>query len=334
MLFYTVRRLLSLIPVLLGMTLIVFMMIHFIPGDPVGTILGNKATEETKEAMRHELGLYEPLHIQYLTYLKKLAQGDLGHSIRTNAPISEEIGPYLAATLELTLVSVSIAIFAGIHLGILSAWKEKSWFDYMVMLLALLAVSLPLFWLALMEQWIFALKLKWLPSVGRLGAGESVKAFTHLYVIDTLLAGRLDQLWTVFKHLILPSVTLAVIPTAIIARQTRSSLLEVLSSDYIRTARAKGLSQMMVVYRHAMKNALIPIVTLVGLMVGSLLGSAVLTEVIFGWPGMGRYIYQAISYRDYPVIQSGVLTIATIFMVINLVVDLLYACIDPRVKYQ
>lgn len=334
MLSYTIRRLFMLIPVLLGMTIIVFSIIHAIPGDPADTILGERASKESKAALRAELGLDNPWYIQYGDYMRKLAAGDLGKSIRTKAPITEEVVPYLTATLELTLVSMAIAVFVGVNAGILSAWKQNSWFDYMSMLIALIGVSVPIFWFGLMEQWIFALKLNWLPSIGRVNSRESVEAITNLYVIDTILAGRWDQLWDVVKHLILPGIALGTIPMAIIARMTRSSMLEVMRSDYIRTARAKGLAQAFVVYKHALKNALIPVVTVIGLQMGILLGGAVLTETIFAWPGVGRYIYDAISYRDYPVIQSGILIIALIFVIINLLVDLLYAFIDPRINYR
>jgi peptide/nickel transport system permease protein len=331
---YIIRRLFMLIPVLIGMTIIVFSIIHAIPGDPAETILGDKATEESKAELREELGLNNPLYIQYFDYMKKLLQGDLGNSIRTQTPIAEEILPYLAATLELTLVSMGIAVFIGVNAGILSAWKQNSWFDYTSMLLALIGVSMPIFWLGLMEQWIFALELKWLPSLGRMNARDPVEAITHLYVLDAMIAGRWDQVWTVIKHLILPGIALGTIPMAIIARMTRSSMLEVMRSDYIRTAKAKGLNQIFVVYKHALKNALIPVVTIIGLQTGLLLGGAVLTETIFAWPGVGRYIFDAISFRDYPVIQSGILVIAVIFVLINLIVDLLYAFIDPRINYR
>ncbi|WP_134704070.1 ABC transporter permease [Ammoniphilus sp. YIM 78166] len=331
---YIIRRLLMLIPVLVGMSIIVFSIIHAIPGDPAETILGDKASEESKEALREELGLNKPVYVQYFTYVGRLLQGDLGNSIRTNTPIVQEIGPYLAATLELTLFSMAIAVFVGVNAGILSAWKQNSLFDYASMIIALIGVSMPIFWLGLMEQWIFALELKWLPSLGRMNARDPVEAITHLYLIDAMLSGRWDQVWTVTKHLILPGIALGTIPMAIIARMTRSSMLEVLRSDYIRTARAKGLNQLPVVYKHALKNALIPVVTVIGLQTGLLLGGAVLTETIFAWPGVGRYIFEAISFRDYPVIQSGILIIAVIFVLINLIVDLLYALIDPRINYR
>ncbi|GAA4706055.1 ABC transporter permease subunit [Brevibacillus fulvus] len=334
MLSYTIRRVLMLIPVLLGMSIIVFSIIHAIPGDPALTILGEKASPKAVEEFREVLGLNKPLYEQYFLFLKDILTGNLGVSLHTKAEITSEIGPYLAATVELTVFSMIFAIFIGVNAGIISAWKQNSWFDYICMLIALIGVSMPIFWLGLMEQWFFAQELKWLPSVGRDSSRDPVTAITQFYIIDTILAGRWDQLKDVISHLILPGIALGTIPMAIIARITRSSMLEVMRSDYIRTARAKGLGQFFVVYKHALKNAFIPILTIIGLQTGLLLGGAVLTETIFGWPGIGRYIYTAIGNRDYPVIQSGILVIATIFVVINLLVDLLYALIDPRIKYR
>ena len=238
---YIVKRILVLLPVLLGMTLIVFSIIHAIPGDPAETILGQKATEQSKQALRDQLGLDKPWFQQYFAYLGDLLQGDLGTSIRTKVPIAQEIVPYLTATLELTMASMLFAVIIGVNAGIVSAWKHNSWFDYCCMVIALVGVSMPIFWLGLMEQWLFANKLHWLPSIGRMNARDPVDSITGLYVLDTMIAGRWDQLWTVTKHLILPSVALGTIPMAVIARMTRSSMLEVMSSDYIRTAKAKGL---------------------------------------------------------------------------------------------
>ncbi|CAJ1316276.1 ABC transporter permease [Paenibacillus sp. PK4536] len=331
---YILKRLIVLIPVLLGMTIIVFSIIHAIPGDPADTILGEKATEQSKQALREQLGLDRPWLEQYFAYLGDLLTGDLGSSIRTKEPISQEIGPYLAATMELTVASMLFAIVIGVNAGIVSAWRHNSWFDYICMIIALVGVSMPIFWLGLMEQWIFANKLHWLPSIGRLNVREPLEAVTGFYVIDAIISGQTSQLWTVIKHLVLPSIALGTIPMAVIARMTRSSMLEVMQSDYIRTAKAKGLSQFYVVYRHGLKNAFIPVLTVIGLQTGALLGGAVLTETIFAWPGVGRYIYEAISNRDYPVIQSGILIIAIIFVVINLLVDLLYALFDPRIQYK
>ncbi|WLD93984.1 ABC transporter permease [Alkalihalobacillus sp. AL-G] len=331
---YTIRRLLMLIPVLFGMTLIVFLLIRAIPGDPAQVILGQQATEKAVAALRDSLGLDEPWYIQYFLYLGDLFTGNLGESIRTDAPINEEIWPYFAATLELSLFAMIIAIFVGVNAGIISAWFQNSWFDYAAMLMALIGISMPIFWLGLMEQWALAVEFNIFPTSGRESILNPVEPITHLFVIDTIMQGRFDQLAIVLKHLVLPGVALATIPMAIIARMTRSSMLEVMRSDYIRTARAKGLRMFWVVYKHSLKNAFVPVLTVIGLQMGLLLGGAILTETIFSWPGIGRYIYDAIGFRDYPVIQSGILVVAFVFVMINLLVDLLYAAIDPRIKYQ
>lgn len=328
------RRFLQLIPVLLGMTFIVFMLIRAIPGNPAQVILGQQATKEAVEALNASLGLDKPWYTQYFSYLSGIFQGDLGVSLRTKLPVSEEIFPYLAATAELALFAMIIAIIIGVNAGIISAWFQNSWFDYIAMIVALVGVSVPVFWLGLMEQWAFSSKLGWLPTSGREDVRNPIAAITHFYLLDTLIQGRFDQFIEVIKRLILPGVALATIPMAIIARITRSSMLEVMRSDYVRTARAKGQKMFIVVYKHALKNAVIPVLTVIGLQTGLLLGGAILTETIFSWPGIGRYIYDAIGFRDYPVIQSGILIVAFIFIMINLIVDLLYTVIDPRIKYK
>ncbi|HJV31093.1 MAG TPA: ABC transporter permease [Bacillales bacterium] len=333
MLTYSIRRVLSLIPVLFGMTLVVFSIIHAIPGNPAQVILGQRATKEAIATLNEQLGLNNPWYIQYFDYIKALLHGDLGTSLRTRGPINEEIWPYLAATIELALVAMLIAVIIGVNAGIISAWFSKSWFDYIAMVLALVGVSMPIFWLGLMEQWGFSIQLGWFPTTGREDVRDPISAITNLYLVDTLLQGRFDQFGAVVKHLVLPSLALATIPMAIIARMTRATMLEVMKSDFIRTARAKGLRMFWVVYKHSLKNAIIPVLTVIGLQTGLLLGGAILTETIFGWPGIGRYLYDAIGYRDYPVIQSGILIIAAIFVMINFIVDLLYVVVDPRIKY-
>ncbi|QTD42881.1 ABC transporter permease [Sporosarcina sp. Te-1] len=331
---YVGRRLLQLIPVLLGMAFIVFMMIRAIPGNPAQVILGQQATPEAVAAMNEKLGLDKPWYSQFFNYLGGILKGDLGQSMRTRLPVADEIWPHLAATLELAIFAIIIAVVIGMNAGIISAWFQNSWFDYTAMILALVGVSMPIFWLGLLGQWGIAIELGWLPTTGREEVRNPVNAITHLYIIDTLIQGRFDQLWLVLRHLVLPGVALATIPMAIIARMTRSSMLEVMRSDYIRTARAKGQKMFWVVYKHALKNAIIPVLTVIGLQMGMLLGGAILTETIFAWPGIGRYIYDAINFRDYPVIQSGILVVAFIFVMINLVVDLLYGLIDARIKYD
>lgn len=334
MLSYIGRRLLQLIPVLLGMTFIVFLIIRAIPGDPAQVILGQQATAEAVKALRESLGLDNPWYVQYFQYLGELIRGDLGTSMRTREAISAEIWPYLAATIELAFCAMVLAIIIGVNAGIISAWFQNSWFDYAAMILALIGVSMPIFWLGLMFQWGFSIQLDWLPTSGREDARNPVEPITHLYLIDTLIQGRFDQFGDVIKHLILPAFALATIPMAIIARMTRSSMLEVMRADYIRTARAKGQKTFLVVYKHALKNAIIPVLTVIGLQTGLLLGGAILTETIFSWPGIGRYIYDAIGFRDYPVIQAGILIVAFLFILINLIVDILYSFVDKRIKYN
>lgn len=334
MLHYMGRRLFQLIPVLLGMTFIVFMLIRLIPGNPAQVILGQQATKEAVEALNASLGLDKPWYTQYFGYLGGIFQGDLGVSLRTKLPVSQEIFPYLAATAELAIFAMIIAIIVGVNAGIISAWFQNSWFDYLAMVIALIGVSVPVFWLGLMEQWAFSINLGWFPTAGRDNVRDPITAITHFYLLDTLIQGRFDQFTEVIKRLVLPGVALATIPMAIIARITRSSMLEVMRSDYVRTARAKGQKMFIVVYKHALKNAVIPVLTVIGLQTGLLLGGAILTETIFSWPGIGRYIYDAIGFRDYPVIQSGILIVAFIFIMINLIVDLLYTVIDPRIKYK
>lgn len=330
---YTMRRLLMLIPVLFGMTIITFSIVHLIPGNPAQVILGESATAVAIEDLEKSMGLNEPYFKQYLLYVKDLFQGDLGTSLKTKTAIAKEIWPYIAATFELTFFAMIFAVFVGVNAGIISAWKQNSWFDFLAMIIALIGVSIPVFWLALMEQWIFAQELGWFPAHGRQDSRSPVDSITYFYVIDTLIQLDFAKLGSTLKHLVLPSIALGTIPMAIIARMTRSSMLEVMKSDYIRTIRAKGSGQFLVIYKHALKNALIPVLTVIGLQTGVLLGGAILTETIFSWPGVGRYIFEAINYRDYAVIQSGILVVAFIFVIINLIVDLLYSYIDPRIKY-
>jgi peptide/nickel transport system permease protein len=323
-----------LLPVLIGMTLVVFFIIRLIPGNPAQIILGQQATTEAIESLTRQLGLDQPWYIQYFNYVQGLVTGDLGTSIRTGDPISEEIWPFFIATIELSVVAMIIAIIIGMNAGIISAWFQNSWFDYTAMVVALIGISVPIFWLGLMEQWLFSKELGWLPTTGRENVRDPVHAITHFYLIDTLIQGNFDQFKVVLKHLVLPAFALGTISMAIIARITRSSMLEVMRSDYIRTSRAKGMHMFWVVYKHGLKNAVIPVLTVIGLQMGLLLGGAVLTETIFGWPGIGRYIYEAIGFRDYPVVQTGILVVATFFVLINLIVDLLYAAVDPRIKYK
>jgi peptide/nickel transport system permease protein len=334
MLAYIIRRILIMIPTLLGVSIIVFLMLHLTPGDPAELLMGERASEEALKEIRQHLGLNKPVYVQYGMFLKQLMKGDLGETIWTRQKVWIEVKQRFPATIELSIVALFISIVLGMILGIVSATKQYSIFDYISMLGALVGVSMPIFWLGLVFMLIFSLNLGWLPMSGRLSIGVDLETITNFYVLDAVLTGN----WAAFKdalwHIIMPAFTLSTIPTAIIARMTRSSMLEVLRQDYIKTAKAKGLSQFKVVFKHALRNALIPVVTTIGLQFGVLLCGAILTETIFAWPGVGKWIYDAVMQRDYMVIRSGTLFLAAIFIVINLCVDVLYAVINPRIKVQ
>jgi peptide/nickel transport system permease protein len=334
MLPYIIRRILILVPTLLGVSVIVFLMLHITPGDPAELLLGERATEASLQAMREHLGLNKPLYVQYELFLERLLQGDLGETIWTRQQVWTEVKQRFPATIELSVAAMIISCFFGMLFGIISATKQYSIFDYVSMLGALIGVSMPIFWLGLVLMLIFSLHLGWLPVSGRLTIGVDLDTITNFYVLDAVLTRNWAALRDVLWHLTLPAVTLSTIPLAIVARMTRSSMLEVLRQDYIKTAKAKGLSQRMVILKHALRNALIPVVTTIGLQFGILLGGAILTETIFAWPGVGKWMYDAVSQRDYMVIQGGTLFIATIFVVINLVVDVLYAVINPRISVK
>lgn len=311
---YVLRRLLSMAPVLFLVSLIVFSLIHLTPGDPVLTMLGEEATPETIAAMRAKLGLDRPLPVQYLSWMGRVLQGDLGRSIRTNQPVSEAIAQRLPVTIELALLSTLVALAIGIPVGILSAVRRNSPLDTGSTTIALLGVALPNFFLAILLIFLFSVKLRWLPPIG------------YVPLVDDLGAN--------LKRMIMPSLTLGTAVAAVVMRQTRSALLEVLDQDYVRTARAKGLNEARTVRSHALKNALIPVVTVVGLQIGGLLGGAIITETIFSMPGIGRMLIDSIFQRDFPLVQGVVLFTALAFLVTNLLVDLIYAFLDPRIRYS
>jgi peptide/nickel transport system permease protein len=331
---YAIKRFLTIIPVLVGISLLVFSFIHLIPGDPAVAMLGERATPERVAAVRAQLGLDEPLYQQYLIYLRKVVRGDLGLSILRGDPVLADLLHRFPATVELALSAILLALAIGIPVGIVSAVWRNSLFDGVSRLVALTGVSMPIFWLGLMLAWFFGVELGWLPTGFRLDTDVAVSPVTNFYVLDSLLTGNGRALSSALRHLILPAVCLGTIPLAVIARMTRASLLEVLSQDYIRTAEAKGLPQRGIVLRHAMRNALLPILTVTGLQVGHLLAGAILTETIFSWPGIGLWVYEAIQARDYPIVQGTTLFIATIFVLVNLCTDLLYAAVDPRITYD
>lgn len=333
---YILRRLLNLLPVLLGITLLVFTLLHLIPGDPAVVILGERATPEQVAALRERLGLNQPLPLQYLIFLWNLVRLDFGTSIISGVTIAEEIKTRWPATFELSVAAMLIAIILGIPAGVLAAVRKNSAVDNLTMSTSLLGVSMPVYWLGLLLIYLFAVNLNWLPPSGRISidAGFNFKPITNFYVLDALLQLDFKALKDVLAHLVLPALTLSTIPLAIIARITRSAMLEVLSQDYIRTARAKGQLERWVIFKHALKNALLPVVTIIGLQFGTLLGGAILTETIFSWPGIGSWIYEGILARDYPVVQGGVVFVAVAFVLINLLVDLSYALLDPRIQYE
>lgn len=303
---YIFRRLLMLIPVMLGVSFLVFTIMFFTPGDPAKILLGERAPEAEVRALRTQMGLDDPFFVQYGRFLFNAVQGDLGRSLTTRRAAALELFARFPATMQLAAMGVLVAVLIGIPIGIVSATRQYSLFDGASMVLALIGVSMPNFWQGIMMVLLFSIVLRWFPSSG----------------------------YGTFAHLIMPSLTIGTSSAATITRMTRSSMLEVVRQDYIRTARAKGLSERVVITRHALKNALIPIVTVIGLQFGYLLGGAVLTETIFSWPGVGRLMVDAIRQRDYPVVQGGVLLLAVTFSVVNLMVDVLYAYIDPRIKAQ
>lgn len=303
---YIVKRLLLSIPVIFGVAFMVFAMVRIVPGDPARIIAGEAATQEIVEGIRKDMGLDRPLLKQFATFMGNVLRGDFGRSVRSKAPVAGEIAARLPNTIRLATAGLFVAVVVGVSAGIISAIRPYSWMDTVVMLIALAGLSMPVFWSGLMLILIFAVWLGWLPAVGTGG----------------------------MAHLVLPAVTLGMSTAAIIARMSRSSMLEVLRSDYIRTARAKGLGEAAVVNRHAFRNALIPVITVVGLQMGTLLSGAVLTETVFAWPGIGRLLVEGILARDYPIVQASVLVVAMAFVMVNLMVDVLYAVVDPRIHYD
>ena len=331
---YISRRLFHLLLIMVGVSVLVFLMLRMIPGDPARLLLGEYASPDELARLRTQLGLDQSYLTQYAIYIKNLLQGDFGKSVRTGAPIVNEIGVRLLATIELSMAAMLIATILGIAAGVVSSVKQYSILDYGSMFLALIGVSMPIFWLGLMLIYLLSVKFPILPMMGRITMGLEAPAVTGLVVIDTLIAGQLGGFLDSLRHLILPSFTLATIPMAIVARITRSSMLEVLNKDYVRTARAKGLDEMIVILRHALRNAFLPVVTVLGLNLGLLLGGAVLTETIFSWPGLGRYVVDSLMARDYAAVQSCILIFAVVMALINLVVDLVYVILDPRIRVQ
>ena len=334
MLTYVLRRGALIIPTFIGVTLLAFALIHLIPGDPVENLSGERGMDPARrERLLHEFGLDRPLAVQYATYVRQVLKGDLGISLTTHEPVLGEFMTLFPATIELAFFAMLLAVCIGLPAGILAALKRNTVADYAVMGVSLTGYSMPIFWWALLLILFFSVQLGWTPVSGRIAVEFDVPASTGLMLIDTLRSGEPGAFRSALSHLILPAIALGTIPLAVIARMTRSSMLEVLREDYVRTARAKGLPYWRVVLIHALRNALIPVITVIGLQVGLLLSGAILTETIFSWPGVGNWLIHGVQSRDYPVVQGGILLVASIVISVNLIVDLLYGIINPRIRH-
>ena len=332
---FILRRLLLLIPILLGLTVLIFLFIRLLPGDPASAILGERATPESLARVREALGLDRPMIEQYWEYVSGLARGDLGSSFLTNRDVVDDFLQRFPATLELTAAAMVFALGLGIPLGMLTAKRRGTWVDQLGTAASLIGISIPIFFLGLMLKWLFAIQFPILPDSGRIDLIDYfIPRVTNLMTVDALLAGDWGGFMDALRHLILPGIALGTIPLAVIMRITRASVIDVLNEDYVRTANAKGLHSEVVDRRHVLRNALLPVVTVIGLQTGLLLGGAILTETIFGWGGVGKWIYDAVLSSDYQVIQSGVLLLALIFILVNLIVDVSYAFLNPRIRYS
>ncbi len=331
---FILRRLLLLIPILLGLTAIVFVLARMLPGDPASAILGERATPQGLARVREALGLDQPLWVQYWEYLSGFARLDLGESFITNRNVTDDFLQRFPATIELAIAAMTFALILGIPLGLLTAKRRGTWVDQVGNVVSLVGISIPIFFLGLMLKWAFAIQFPILPDSGRIDLIEySIPRVTNFMTIDAALAGEWGGMVDALRHLVLPGIALGTIPLAIIMRITRASVVDVLNEDYVRTAYAKGLPQGDVDSRHVLRNAMLPVVTVIGLQTGLLLGGAILTETIFGWAGVGKWIYDAVVNSDYQVIQSGVMLLALIFILVNLIVDVSYAFLNPRIRY-
>ncbi len=331
---FIVRRLLLIIPTFIGVSLLAFTLIHLIPGDPIDLIAGERSvSDERRAALEIQFGLDKSLPEQYLVYMTNVLRGDLGQSIVTRTGVLGEFFARFPATIELSILAMLFAIVVGLPLGILAGVRRGSTVDHVTMGVALTGYSMPIFWWALLLIFLSSVTLGWTPVSGRISLLYFFDQVTGFMLIDALLSGQRGAFASALHHLVLPAIVLGTIPLAVIARMTRSAMIEVLSDDYIRTARAKGVSPFGVVGIHALRNALIPVVTVIGLQVGILLAGAILTETIFAWPGIGKWMVDSITRRDYPVIQGGILLIASTVILVNLTVDVLYGVINPRIRH-
>jgi peptide/nickel transport system permease protein len=332
MLRFVVRRLLLLIPILLGLSILVFLWIRALPGSPAIALLGERATPESIAQINRQYGLNKPLPVQYWRYLKTTSRGDFGQSTKSRQPVVEEFKRRFPATVELAVAAGLFSLIFGIPLGFFAAKRYQGLVDHASLVISLVGISTPIFFLALILKYIFAVRLGWLPSVGRISVLIEIDHPTNFYVLDAILAGNWEAFVDTIKHLILPAIALGSIPLAIIARITRAAVLDVQNEDYVRTARAKGLPPITVDYRHVLRNAMLPISTIIGLQVGLLLSGAVLTETVFAFPGIGSWLVEGIKARDYPVIQTGVLFVAVIVVFVNLLVDISYGLLNPKIR--
>jgi peptide/nickel transport system permease protein len=332
MLRFAVRRLLLLVPILIGLSLLVFIWIRALPGSPAESLLGERATNESIAQIREQYGLDDPFYQQYWRYLQTIGSGDLGTSIASRRPITEEIKERFPATIELAIGAMLFATLIGIPLGFIAAKRHGSPVDHASLFLSLIGVSIPIFFLAIVLKWVFSVELGWLPSIGRQDVLIEAEHPTNFYILDGIITRNWEATWDAIQHLILPAIALGSIPLAIIARITRASVLDVQNEDYVRTARAKGISNRAVDSRHVLRNAMLPISTIVGLQVGLLLSGAILTETVFAWPGIGTWLQAAIENRDYPVLQGGVLFVAIVVVLVNLLVDISYGFLNPRIR--
>src|ERR671939_1219612 len=329
-----VPRLLLLLPILVGVSLLIFFWIRALPGSPAESLLGERATPALVKAYRHKYGLDQPVYRQYWDYVKTTAQGDLGVSVASRRRVTQEIKERFPATVELALAAMLFAVGLGVPLGFLAAKRHGGIFDHVSLVASLLGISIPIFFLAIILKYIFAVRLAWLPSVGRISVLIDMKHPTNFYILDAIIERNWHALGDVLKHLILPGIALGSIPLAVVARITRAAVLDVQNEDYVRTARSKGLPPVTVDRRHVLRNALLPVSTIIGLQTGLLLSGAVLTETVFAYPGMGSWLRDAIFNSDYPVLQGGILFLALVFVLVNLLVDISYAIINPRIRYS
>ena len=333
MLEYIIKRIVALIPVLLGITLLVFLAMHFVPGDIAQTLIGEKGGHEEVVKLRHELGLDRPMYVQFGIFLQRAVTGNFGVSYQTMEPAREAVMRAFPVTIQLSLVAILFSLIIAIPAGIIAAVRQYSLFDNFLMGGAVLGISLPVFWTATLLMMLFSLRLRWFPFTGIISNGITIHSITGFQMLDALITGNWTAFVDVLRHLILPGIALGALPMAIIARMMRSSLLEVLKKDYVDTARAKGVKESVVLTKHALRNALLPVITVVGLQFGNLLCGAILTETVFAMPGIGRLAVTSILFRDYPVVEALVFFTALAVVVVNLLVDLSYAYIDPRIRY-